>query len=150
RMRFSRVTTLTLLLLTFTTFPVVQGIKLQQLSLVVAALISACAFCLIRGWQAPAGVLLAIASIKPHLIAPLELWLLLWAAFDFALRWKFAASLLLTMAALITAGKLLLAGWPYEFVAAVRAYVGYNGTHSLLDDLVTRTLAWPIEIFLII
>src|SRR5208337_4318771 len=59
--------------------PMVQGIKLQQLSLLVAALLAGCGACLAGGWLSCAGMLLALATIKPQLTWPLVLWLVAWA-----------------------------------------------------------------------
>ena len=150
RLRTSSTAELIILILTFATFPVVQGIKLQQLSLLVAALVAGSIFCLLKDWQLLAGVFLALATIKPHLVAPLILWLLLWTASRFSARWKFAASLLVSIAVLTGAGQLLLPAWPDEFFGALRSYIGYNGTHSLLDELLTRAVAVPIEVGLVI
>src|SRR5580704_1079493 len=53
-----------LMVLTLGNYAVVQGIKLQQLTLVVSALIAGCAAALVAGHFALAGFLLALATIK--------------------------------------------------------------------------------------
>src|ERR1041385_2762282 len=100
RLQTSRTTEFMILILTFGTFPVVQGIKLQQLSLFAAALVAVCVFSLVKDWQVLAGFFLALATIKPHLVVLLVLWLFLWTISHLAMRWKFAASFLVTMALL--------------------------------------------------
>jgi hypothetical protein len=143
--RLSVTTTITLILLTFSAFPVVQGIKLQQLTLLVAPLVVGCLTCLVKDRQVTAGVLLALATIKPQITAPLIAWLLLWGFSSLVLRWKFVASVFLTVTVLIVSGEYLLPGWIHEFAAAVGAYLRYNGTRTLLDGLMTHALAVPIE-----
>jgi len=150
RWRMSAITTITLILLIFSTFPVVQGIKLQQLTLLVAPLIAGSIFCLVRGRLVAAGVLLALATIKPQISAPLVAWLLLWGLFAFPLRWRFVASFFSVVTVLIVSGEFLLPAWMHEFVRAVTAYLGYNGTRTLLDGLLTRDVAIPVETMLLV
>ncbi|PYV78001.1 MAG: hypothetical protein DMG97_00485 [Acidobacteria bacterium] len=139
-LRLSWIPATVVVLLVFGTFPVVQGIKLQQLSLLVAALIAGSIFSLLRGWHVPAGVLLALAMIKPQLTVLLAAWLMLWAFSRLYLRWKFAAGFVLTLAALVGAGEVLLPGWIHEFYVAVLAYRKYAVSLSLLGELTTPTL----------
>src|ERR1019366_8344099 len=63
--------------LTLGSVPAVQGIKLQQLSLLVAALLAGSVACVASGFLFCGGVLLALATIKPQLAWPLVAWLLL-------------------------------------------------------------------------
>lgn len=127
-----------LIVLTIGSFPVLQGIKLQQLSLLVAGLIAASAMLLAEGHLAMAGVLLAFATIKPQLALPIAAWLLVWAGSDWPRRrgfgWGFAA----TMALLVSGAEYLLPGWIGRFRQAVVAYRQYNqGANSVLDVLIT-------------
>lgn len=135
--------------LTLGTFAAVQGIRLQQLSLLVAALIATSLFLLIADFPVLAGVLLAFATFKPQLAVPLAAWLGLWALSDLRLRWKFAASFASTLGALIAAGEYLLPGWPREFYAAVVAYRQYTQSQSLLDQLATPAVGIPLAALVI-
>ena len=114
-------------LLTLSCFPSIQGLKLQQLSLMVAALVAASMVALSRRRFVLAGMLLALATIKPQLVFLLILSLFIWVLGDWRSRartlWSFAA----TMAALIAAGELLLPGWIGEFRGAMRDYYRYTG-----------------------
>ena len=139
-LRLSWVPAAVVVLLVFGTFPVVQGIKLQQLSLMVAALIAGSTFFLVKGRLTLAGILLALAMIKPQLTVLLAAWLMLWAFSRLYLRWKFAAAFVLTLAALMGAGEVLLPGWIHEFYIAVLAYRKYAVSLSLLGELTTPTL----------
>lgn len=112
--------------------PMVQGIKLQQLSLLVAALLAACGACLAGGWLALGGGLLALATIKPQLTWPLVLWLLLWGGFDLRARWRLVAGFGIAMLLLLGGAELLLPGWLRMFVHAIGEYHRYTQNQSVL------------------
>jgi len=127
-----------MLLLTLGSFPAVQGIKLEQLSLLVSALIAAASGLLVGGHLLLAGGLLAIASIKPQLVVPLAGWFALWTAGDWRRRWPLLAGFSLTLGVLLVAAEQILPGWMGRFREAVAAYGQYTGGGgSLLDVLVT-------------
>ena len=127
-----------LLVLTIGSFPVLQGIKLQQLSLLVAGLIAMSAMLLVEGHLLFAGVLLALATIKPQLAMPVVAWLLLWALSDWPRRRNFWWGLSGTMAALAGGAEYMLPGWFGRFREAIVAYRRYNqGADSVLDILIT-------------
>jgi len=136
--RPSCTTTVALVVITLGSFPVLQGIKLQQLSLLVGGLIAACAALLSGGAFLLAGVLLALASIKPQLVLPLAAWLLLWSMSDWSRRKNFAWGFIATLALLCAAAEIVLPGWLGRFRAAISAYRQYtDGAESVLDVLVT-------------
>jgi len=139
--RVSCIAVATLMVLTLGTFPAVQGIKLQQLSLIVAFLIAAAVALLCSGRLILAGILLALAMIKPQLTLPLAGWLMLWAASDWQRRWKLAASFLGFFAALVGCAELLLHGWVREFDSAVLAYRHYAAGGTLLEQMLPRAIA---------
>jgi Glycosyltransferase family 87 len=122
--------------------PMVQGLKLQQLSLLVAGLLAACGACLTGGWLFPAGGLLALATIKPQLTWPLVLWLLLWAGSDWRSRRRFVFGFALMMLLLLAGAELVLPGWLRMFVDAIRQYHQYTHNESLLAFLVGPILGW--------
>jgi len=138
RWKVSLETMAALIVLTLGSFPVLQGIKLQQLSLLVAGLIATSAMLLIEGHLFSAGVLLALATVKPQLALPVAAWFLLWALSDWTRRrgfwWGFAG----TMAVLVGGAEYLLPGWMGRFGEAVMAYRRYNqGADSVLNILIT-------------
>jgi hypothetical protein len=141
RWRPSAATTAIIILLTLGSYAVVQGIKLQQLTLVVSALLAGCAAALVAGHFSLAGFLLALATIKPQLALPLAGWLTLWAASDWRRRQSFIWSFALSMAIFLGASEYILPGWMREFRDAVAAYRQYTGgAGSLLDVLTTPWL----------
>ncbi len=132
----SRGSALTLAVLAVGWLPMVQGIKLQQLSLLVAGLLAACAACLSAGWLFPAGGLLALATIKPQLAWPLVLWLLVWAGYDWRTRRRFLFGFALVMLLLLGGAELLLPGWLWMFLNAIRQYHQYTQNQSVVVWLV--------------
>ncbi len=117
-------------------FPEVQGLKLQQLSLLVAALVAAGAACVATGYLFLGGAVLAAATIKPQLALPLVVALLVWAASEWKTRWRFSAGFAATMAVLLAASEFVLPGWWKMFWQATRDYRSYTGTQSIFDQLV--------------
>ncbi len=112
--------------------PVVQGIKLQQLSLLVAGLLSACGACLAGEWLFLAGGLLALATIKPQLAWPLVLWLLLWSVSEWRSRWRFVLGFGFMMLLLLGGAQWILPGWWRMFIDAIGQYHHYTQNKSVL------------------
>jgi hypothetical protein len=128
----------------------VQGIELQQLSLVVSAMIAGCLVLVAGGHLAFAGILLALATIKPQLTLPLASWLILWSLSDWRKRAGFLWGFGLTMAALLAGAQYLLPGWIGRFREAVTAYRHYTGgAGSLLDVLITPIYGRVLAILIV-
>jgi Glycosyltransferase family 87 len=132
RWKPSLTTTLIFIALAPGWWPMIQGIKLQQLSLLVAALLAACGACLTRGWYFLAGGLLAVATIKPQLAWPLALWLLVWAASGWRTRRQLIFGFVLGMALLLMGAELILPGWLGMFLDAIGRYRRYTQNQSVL------------------
>ncbi len=137
RWKVSAETAAILVVLTLGSFPVLQGMKLQQLSLLVAGLIAISTMLLVEGYLFLAGAMLALATVKPQLALPVAAWFLLWALGDWTRRrgfwWGFAG----TLAALGGGAEYVLPGWIGRFREAVVAYRQYNqGAGSVLDILI--------------
>jgi glycosyl transferase family 87 len=137
RWRPSLATTASLSVLAVGSFPALQGIKLQQLSLLVAGLIAVCAVALVEDHLALAGIVFAFATIKPQLALPLTVWLLLWALSDWHRRQNFIWGFISTLTILFIAAEYVLPGWVWRFSEATTAYRHYTDAGSLLDELVT-------------
>lgn len=128
-----------LIVLVASCFPSVQGIKLQQLSLLVGALLAATALSLATGRLFLAGALLALATIKPQLAVLLAAWLMLWTLARWRQRQSFFLGFGATLAILVGGSEYLLPGWMLKFVDAMAAYERYTGGGSLLDLMAGRT-----------
>jgi hypothetical protein len=116
--------------------PAVQGIKLQQLSLLVAALLAGAAACVASGFLFCGGALLALATIKPQLAWPLVAWLVVWSVSDFRRRRGFLFGFGVFMAVLLLGGEVVLPGWWRMFAHAIGQYHRYTQNQSVLDQLV--------------
>ena len=127
--------TMIFVVLTLGWFPMVQGMKLQQLSLLVAGLLAGSAACLVSGWFLLAGGLLALATIKPQLAWPLTLWLLVWAGSDWRSRRRFVFAFSIAMLLLLGGAQLILPGWLPMFVAGLGQYRQYTQSQSVLTSL---------------
>jgi len=150
RYRPSWLLTAGIILLTLGSFQVLQGIKLQQISLLIAALIAGCAAALVDGYLILAGFLLALATVKPQLGIPVAGFLALWAIGDWRRRRSFLVSFVLFSLVLVLAGEWVLPGWITEFRHAVRAYIEYTGGNSLLQEVAGVTFGSLLSLILIL
>src|SRR5258706_6337547 len=92
-----------LILFTLSSPQVVQGLRLEQLALLVGFLLLAGAWCLSRHYFATAGALLALSTIKPQMALLPLCTFAVWTLGDWPKRWPLAASFLTTMAVLLAA-----------------------------------------------
>jgi len=124
-----------LVVFTLATLPVMQGLKLQQMTLLVAALIALALALLASDHPIAAGMTLALATIKPQLVWLLLFWLTIWTLADWRRRYRWAASFLLSMAILCAASEQYLPHWIPRFWRALREYRNYTGEMSVMDML---------------
>ena len=118
-------------------FPVAQGLKLQQLTLLTSFLIALGVALLVIDRRFWSGFVFAVATIKPQLVVPLLLCLLLWTISDWHRRQRFLWGFGLTMVALVGASEVVLPGWLHDFRQALSAYRRYVGGQSLLDQMLS-------------
>jgi len=135
-----------MLALSLGNLPVLQALKLQQLTLLVAALCAAAMALLVAGHPLTAGILLALATIKPQLVAPLLLWLGLWSLGDLRQRYRWAVSFLAGMAILCTGSEWLLPHWIGRFHEAVLAYQQYAQAIPTLEALLPSPWGRLVEV----
>jgi len=132
--RLSKTAVAILILLTLSCLPAIQGLKLQQLSVLVAALIAVAMYAISRTHYVTAGVLLALATIKPQLVFLLILWLCIWIVGNFRERRRLLVSFGGSLLILVLAGEFLQPGWITEFRRAMQDYYQYTGGgRSVLD-----------------
>jgi Glycosyltransferase family 87 len=131
-------TTLTLVVLTLGSFQVLQGLKLQQLSLLVGGLMAGSVALITTEHLVAAGILLALATIKPQLVLPLAVWFMVWVWSDWPRRKRLALAFGGVMAALVLGAEITFPGWIGQFRRALAAYREYNdGAWSVLQVLVS-------------
>ena len=134
-----------LAIFTIGSLPVTQGLKLEQMTLLVAALVAVALALLVADRPIAAGVALALATIKPQLVWLLLLWLLIWTLADWRRRYRWAASFLLTMAILWAASEWYLPHWVSRFWQAIREYRSYTGEMSVMDELMGAPWSRALE-----
>ncbi|MFY9659929.1 MAG: glycosyltransferase family 87 protein [Terriglobales bacterium] len=125
-----------LVVFTLGSLPVMQGLKLQQITLFVVPLLAVAMALLVSDRPVAAGVLLALATIKPQLVLLLLVWLTIWTVADWRRRYRWAASFLVSMAILWATSEWYLPHWVPRFWQAVREYHSYTGEMSVMDELV--------------
>jgi hypothetical protein len=131
-------TKLVWIIFTLGCFPAIQGFKLQQLTLLVAALMALAMVAIARRHFVLAGVLLALATIKPQLVVLVVAWLCIWVAGNWRERRAVILSFAASMALLIGGSEILLPGWIGKFRAASADYYRYTGGgRSVLDVLLS-------------
>ncbi len=131
-------TTTSLVLLTLGSFQVLEGLKLEQLSLLVSGLIAGSVALVVTGHLFAAGIFVALATIKPQLVLPLAVWLLLWVLSDWRRRRGWVVAFGGAMAVLVAAAEVTLPGWMGQFRHAISAYRQYNdGAWSVLQVLIS-------------
>src|SRR5208282_937724 len=126
---------------------VMQGLKLQQMSLLVGGLMAIAIALLVTDHALAAGFLLALASMKPQFVFLLLPWLAVWTAGDWRHRYRWAISFLAAMAVLMAASELYLPHWLPRFYHAVREYQRYTGAFSVMDSLIGAPWSWAVEFF---
>lgn len=112
-------------------WPVIWGLRQQQPGLPVMVAIFLAFALLSRRRQTLPGILLALATIKPQLVLPLLLWLLMWAVSRY--MWRLIASFAGTLALLLAATGVMVPGWFGAWRAQMRAYTGITHTSLPLE-----------------
>jgi hypothetical protein len=141
---------LILAVFTFGTFPVLQGLKLQNLSLLVAFLVASAMASVAADYLVLAGLLLAGTTIKPQFVILLIPWLALWTVGDWRRRQRLIWSFLTATAVLVLGGEALASGWISRFLTVVRAYRKYTYGHSLLDVWFTQRFGPVVGVVLVL
>ncbi len=134
-----------LILFTIGSLCVMQGLKLQQMTLLVVALVAIGVALLTSDRPIAGGIALAFATIKPQLVWLLVLWLTIWTVADWRRRYRSAAAFLFTMVLLCAAAEWYLPHWIPQFFQAMREYPTYTDAVSTLDKLVPNPWAWVLR-----
>ena len=124
---------------TLGSFPVLEGLRLQNLSLVAAAFLTATLILLSNSHLVLAGIFLAASTFKPQFTVLLIPWLVFWVLSDWRHRRRLGWSFLTTMILLVGGSEWLLPGWIRHFLQIAYAYTRYTFGRSLLDLWFTRT-----------
>lgn len=131
--------TAVVVLLTLTSYPALEGLYACQLGLLVAFLLAASIRLIQHDRLLPAGVLLALTTIKPQVTALVIAYLLLWAVYDWRARRRFVVGLISAIALLVGASLWVQPRWIQSWLATVQAYHHYTAA-----PLVTQVLTSPL------
>lgn len=131
--RMTPIQIVTLAFFSVGSFPALQAIRLQNLTLLAVTLLAAGIFLLATQRLILAGILLAAATLKPQFVVVLIPWLALWVFSDWRRRQRLAWSFLASMLLLTAGSEWLQPGWITRFLGAARGYTHYTFGRSLLD-----------------
>ena len=132
-------TVATLIILTLSSYAVLEGLFALQMGVLVGFLLAASLAALARQRLFFSGSLLALTLIKPQTILLITVYLLLWSLARWSARWKFVGGFLL-MASLLGASSLLV--WPHWILEWFRVISAYR-RHST-PPLVSHVLGSQI------
>ncbi len=125
--------------------PFIEGLLLQQLTLLVIPLLLL-AIALMSDHPIPAGILLALSTVKPQLVFLLLLWFMIWTVANWRRRYRWAVSFLLTMVVLCAASEWYLPHWIARFSQSLREYRSYTGEMSVLDEMIGAPWSRMVEV----
>ena len=106
--------------------PVVTSLYMQQPVLFASIAIAFALAGIATGNLWGAGVLLALATIRPQSAILVVLWLMFWSVVNWRVRKGLLISFAATMSALLIAAELLVPGWLPEWLEALAAYRKYT------------------------
>jgi len=127
------------LLLTLCSYPALEAFFAGQIGLLVVFLLAASIVALQRKRFLLAGVLLALCTIKPQMVALGGVYLLFWVFNDWKRRSLFVAGFSATMLLLFGSSLLILPNWIQSWIHTVLAY-----RHYTQPPLVTEVLTSPL------
>jgi hypothetical protein len=142
------VSTAAVLLLTLTSYAVLEALFAQQPAIIVGVSLAAMGASLRRERYLLAGVFLALSAIKPQLMLLLAVWLLLWAVSQWGRRKAIIFGFVLTLAFLLGASELVLPGWFADWRSALVEYRQYTEP-PLVQFVLGKWLGGIIEVMLL-
>ncbi len=145
RLRLSPLALTSLLALTITSVSILQNLSLLQPFLLPACFIAAAAAAMSSGNLFIAGMLLAMATVKPQICLPLLVWCACWAASDWRRRRTLFLGFSITLIVLLLVSAWLLPAWWQEYPGVLRAYAEYTKATSFLGTLLQSPLSWIVS-----
>jgi len=121
-------------------YGVVEGLRLGQITLLVSSLMAGSVAALSSGSPVLAGVLMALTLVKPQLSYLLVAFLIVWVASDWRARKGFAIGFGIVVALLLAGSEVILPGWFGFWREAVGEYIRWH-RGSLLAELLGARLA---------
>jgi hypothetical protein len=149
RWRLPLCTQASIMLFTLSSLTVAIGLKLQQMTLLVFALLALAVAFITTGWPVAAGIFLALSTIKPQLVWLLLMWLTIWTLADWRRRYRWMASFLVSMTILSLASEWFLPHWIPRFFAAMQRYLTYTDAISIFDQMVPKPWGLLLRILVV-
>jgi hypothetical protein len=130
-----------LCLLVLTSYPTLEALYAGQVGIFVCFVLAAAIVALQRGRLLIAGTLMALGTIKPHVMLLPILYLGLWTLYDWRRRRMFCVGLFTTAALLVGSALIVWPHWIQSWIHVAVQYQGYTPP-SLTIQMLT-TLAGP-------
>ncbi len=126
RLHVSRVALASMMLLTLSSYVVLEGMFAEQMGLLVGFLLAASLAALVDGRLFFSGSLLAMSLIKPQMAALVAAYLLLWSFGQGHVRWRFVGGFFLVTALLGGSSLLVWPHWIREWLQVMFGYRQYS------------------------
>lgn len=131
-------------------WPVVQGLHLQQPTLAISFVTAAACASAASGHLRSAGVLLAISIAKPQVAAPIIGWFIIWTAVNWRERRTMLLSFAETSAVLFGASEVLQPGWILKWWTNVRAAKAYMEADIVLSTALGKYAGLAITVVAVV
>jgi Glycosyltransferase family 87 len=148
RLRVSSVMLAVFILLTLSSYVVLEGLFAEQVGLLVGFFLAASLAALVNGKLFFSGSLLALTLIKPQMTALVVVYLLLWSAAQWRVRGGFVSGFLIVAALLGFSSLLVWPHWIAEWLHVVFGYRQYS-TPPLVSYLLGSQMGSRLGPFLI-
>jgi hypothetical protein len=114
------------MLLTLSSYAVLEGLFAEQIGLLVGFLLAASVAALVGRRLFLAGSLLALTLMKPQMMVLAAAYLFLWSLAQWRTRWRFVGGFLITSVLLVVSSLLVWPNWIAEWLGVVSSYRQYS------------------------
>jgi hypothetical protein len=136
----------TLFAMVFCSVPALQGLRLLQFGLLVAALLSGAVAAIVAGHLFLAGMLLALATIKPPMSLFAICWFAAWTSGDWPRRRTLLQGFAAALAVLIVASECLVPGWLFRYPGVLALYAKHADPVPLISMFLPPSLVWLVAL----
>ncbi len=134
--------------LAITSWPFLQALYLEQPSLFVVLLLTVAVFASSKGHFFGAGCLLALSTIKPQLVLPSILWLLIWSNSRNGGK-KIIAGFVVTLGSLFSVSEWLIPGWVTEWIANAHEWFSFTSALPSLEFVFGKGIGISLTVLLV-
>jgi hypothetical protein len=133
-----------IMLLVLCSYPVLEGLYVEQLGLLVGFFLAVAVLALQRGRLFLAGTMMALTTIKPQMTLPVLFYLLVWSSQKWRERGRFWVGLLSTILVLAIAPTLV---WPHWIKSWASVVVGYHhyAKPPLINEILTTAVGGNVS-----